>query len=183
MNERIMPRISLHNKEFDIFIGHQVIIESVDKVAAAINRDYAGKCPIFLSILNGSFMFTSDLLQRIEVKCMVSFLKLASYQGLASSGKTKQLIGLNEAIEGKDIVIIEDIVDSGHTMLKILEQVKALNPASVRIATFLFKPEACKVEVPLDYVGIEVPNAFIVGYGLDYDGLGRNYPDIYSVVK
>jgi hypoxanthine phosphoribosyltransferase len=177
-----MSRIKLHNKEFDVYISHDTIIKSVEKVAAAINRDYAGKKPIFLSILNGSFMFTSDLLQRVDVECVVSFLKLASYVGTSSSGVSKQLIGLNEALEGQDVIIVEDIVDSGRTILKIIDQIKAHRPASIKVATFLFKPEACEVDVKLDYVGLEVPNAFIVGYGLDYDGLGRNYPDIYSVV-
>jgi hypoxanthine phosphoribosyltransferase len=178
-----MQRINVHDKVFEKYITEAQIQESVEKVAQAINRDYADKKPVFLSILNGSFMFTSDLLKRIKPACELSFLKLASYQGTSSTGKVKVLVGLNESLEGRDVIIVEDIVDSGHTMVKLIQQVKSHKPASVKVASFLFKPDACKIEVQLDYVGMRIPNDFIVGYGLDYDGLGRNYPDIYTVVK
>lgn len=178
-----MEKIRVHDKVFQKYLSEKQILESVDAVAEAINRDFADKNPVFLSILNGSFMFTADLLKRITRPCELSFLKLASYEGTSSTGKVKVLVGLNESLADRDVIIIEDIVDSGHTMVKLIEQVQSHKPASIKVATFLFKPDACKIDVPLDYIGMRIPNDFIVGYGLDYDGLGRNFPDIYSVVE
>jgi len=178
-----MERIRVHDKVFEKYLSEKQILASIDVIAEAINSDYADKNPIFLSILNGSFMFTSDLLKRITRPSELTFLKLASYQGTSSTGKVKVLVGLNESLVNRDVIILEDIVDSGHTMVKLIEQVQSHNPASIKVATFLFKPDACKIDVPLDYVGMRIPNDFIVGYGLDYDGLGRNFPDIYSLVE
>ena len=135
-----------------------------------------------LSVLNGSFMFTADLLKHITIPCEISFVKLASYQGVTSSGVIKEVIGLNEDIAGRTVVIVEDIVDTGLTMQRLLDTLGTRNPEAIHIASLLVKPEKLKVNLNIEYVAMEIPNDFIVGYGLDYDGFGRNYPDIYTVV-
>ncbi len=179
-----MNTIRLKDKEFKPFITSEKIQSAIDEMAQKMNQDMnVNEAPLFISILNGSFMFTADLIKRVKFDCEISFLKLASYQGDSSTGKVKQLVGINEKVEGRTVIVLEDIVDTGLTLVEIKKQLKALNPKEVKIATLLLKPEAYHNEIPLDYVGIEIPNDFIVGYGLDYDGLGRNYPDIYSVVK
>jgi hypoxanthine phosphoribosyltransferase len=156
----------------------------VEKLAEQMNEDLKGKAPLFLCILNGSFMFAAELFKRINlIETEISFVKLASYNGEKTTGNVKQLIGLNENIEGRTVVVLEDIVDTGITIDHIAEQLKALNPKEVKIATLLLKPDALQKKVQLDYVGLEIPNDFIVGYGLDYDGYGRNLLDIYSVIK
>jgi hypoxanthine phosphoribosyltransferase len=153
-------------------------------MAEKMNRDFNGKKPLFVCILNGSFMFAAELFKRIDIiETEISFVKLASYSGDTTTGTVKQLIGLNENIEGRTIVILEDIVDTGITIDNILVQLSKLNPKEVKIATMLLKPAALQKNVQLDYVGMEIPNDFIVGYGLDYDGYGRNLLDIYSVIK
>lgn len=177
-----MKTVTLYNKTFGLYLSAEQIQQAVDEVAAKLNRDYVDKQPLIISILNGSFIFTADLMRRLDFTCYLSFMKLASYRGLESSGQLKMLVGLNENVKGRDVIIVEDIVDSGLTMQHIVEQVNALEPASIRIVTFIHKPEATKVDIKLDYIGIEVPNDFIVGYGLDYDGLGRQYSDIYKLV-
>jgi len=141
-----------------------------------------GKQVIFLGILNGCFMFAGDLLKHIELPCQISFLKLASYQGTSSLGNVKKLIGINENIEGKTIIILEDIVDTGNTLESIIAQIREFNPLEIKVATLLFKPQAYKKELPIDYIGLEIPNSFILGYGLDYDGFGRNLRDIYTII-
>lgn len=178
---KTMPAIQLGDKKFVPYLAEQKILEAVDNVAGMINRDLAGKKPLFLIVLNGSFLFAADLVRRIKTDCEVSFVKLASYHGTASTGTIKELVGMNEDVSGRHIVVVEDIVDTGSTIVHITEQLKTKNPASVRIATLLFKPEAYKKDIPIDYKGIEIPNDFIVGYGLDYNSLGRNLRDIYVV--
>jgi len=149
-----------------------------------MNVELAGKNPLFLCILNGSFMFAAEIYKRINfVESEISFVKLASYSGQHTTGTVKELIGLNENIEGRTVVVLEDIVDTGITINKIQQQLKSMNPKEVLVATMLLKPDALKKEVDLKYVGIEIPNDFIVGCGLDYDGYGRNLIDIYSIVK
>ena len=149
-----------------------------------MNAELVGKNPLFVCILNGSFMFAAELFKRIDlVEAEISFVKLASYEGDKTTGKVKQLIGLNENIEGRTIVILEDIVDTGITIENILVQLDKLNPHEVKIATLLLKPDALQKDVQLDYTGLEIPNNFIVGYGLDYDGHGRNLIDIYTVIN
>lgn len=180
---KIMSRVTLHDKEFELSMPKQDIDRYVKGVAEKINADYKGKeAPIFLSILNGSFMFTADLLRYIELQSKVSFLKLSSYQGTTTTGKVRELIGLNEDIKGKSVIVIEDIVDTGITLENIITQLEVKEPAEIKIATLLYKPEAYKGTRNVDYVGKEIPNEFIVGYGLDYDNLGRNLGDIYTVV-
>ncbi|WP_372948745.1 hypoxanthine phosphoribosyltransferase [Mariniphaga sp.] len=179
-----MKQVKIHNKNFQLFIPYEKIRATVEKMAESMNNDLAGKNPLFICILNGSFMFAAELFKRINlVETEISFVKLASYAGDKTTGEIKQLIGLNEKIEGRTVVVLEDIVDSGLTIGHIQEQLVLLNPREVLIATLLLKPDALKTQVQLDYIGMEIPNDFIVGYGLDYDGHGRNLIDIYSVIN
>ena len=174
-----MDIITVKDKSFKPYISEDELQASIKNVASKINEDYKGKTPIFLGILNGSFMFFGDLLKSIDVECTVSFVKLASYEGTDSTGQVNELIGLKENIEGKDIILVEDIVDTGNTLVKLHEILSKKNPRSIKIATLLYKPEAYKKHHPIEYVGKEIPNAFVLGYGLDYDGLGRNLSSIY----
>jgi len=179
-----MKQVKLKDKVFRLSYPEVEIQSDIDLVASKINHDLAknDEIPIFLSILNGSFMFTADLLKRITVPCEVSFIKLASYQGTSSTGKVNELIGLNEDVSGRTVVILEDIVDTGITLTNLLSLLQKLNPKEVKVATLLFKPDAYKANIKLDYIGRSIPNDFIVGYGLDYEGLGRNLPDIYTLI-
>jgi len=177
-----MKEVKLKDKEFRVSIPAEKIQEVIAEMAAKINNDYKGKnVPLFISILNGSFMFTADLLKHISFNCEITFLKLSSYQGTSTTGTVKQLIGVNEKIADRDIVVLEDIVDTGITLEQIIEQLKIYNPSSVKVASLLFKPAAYQKSINIDYVGMEIPNDFIIGYGLDYDGLGRNLADIYTL--
>ncbi|MFV0592952.1 MAG: hypoxanthine phosphoribosyltransferase [Draconibacterium sp.] len=179
-----MKRVKIHDKEFELFISKEKIQSVVEQMAEKMNVELAGKNPLFLCILNGSFMFAAEIFKRINfVESEISFVKLASYSGENSTGTVKELIGLNENIEGRTVVVLEDIVDTGITIDNIQHQLKSMNPKEVLVATMLLKPDALKKDVDLKYVGIEIPNDFIVGCGLDYDGYGRNLTDIYSIVK
>lgn len=178
-----MNTITIKDKTFSVSITAEEIQKEVVRVANEINRDLAGKNPLFLSVLNGSFMFTADLMKLITIPCEISFVKLASYQGVTSTGVIKEVIGLNEDITDRVIVIVEDIVDTGHTMQRLLESLGTRNPREIRIASLLLKPEKLQVDLNVDYVAMSIPNDFIVGYGLDYDGFGRNYPDIYTIIE
>lgn len=178
-----MDSIQVKDKCFVSFIKEADILREVQRVADEISRDFKDEVPLFISVLNGSFMFTADLMRRMSVPSEVSFVKLASYDGVSSTGKVKELVGLNKNIEGRTVVIVEDIVDTGLTMQRLLETLQAMNPKEIRIATLLVKPDKLMVDLKLDYVAMNIPNDFIVGYGLDYDGLGRNYRDIYTVVN
>ena len=179
-----MKRVQLWDKEFEISHPYEEIQAVVKKMAAQMRTDLEGRNPLFVCILNGSFMFAADLLKELELNdAEISFLKLASYSGTSSTGEIKELIGLNENLDGRVVVILEDIVDSGHTIADVVKQVSARGASEVKIATLLFKPDAVKVEVALNYIGISIPNDFIVGYGLDYDRRGRNLKDIYTLVK
>ncbi|MDN5292101.1 MAG: hypoxanthine phosphoribosyltransferase [Anaerophaga sp.] len=177
-----MKRIRLLDKEFALSIPASDIKKAIWEMAIKINSELRDKNPLMICILNGSFMFSADLMKLIDFPCEISFVKISSYQGMGSTGEVKQLIGLNEEIEGRTVVLLEDIVDTGVTIEKLVDQLAAQNPKEVKVATLLFKPEACKRKLNLDYVGMEIPNDFIVGYGLDYDGYGRNLPDIYTVI-
>jgi hypoxanthine phosphoribosyltransferase len=177
----VEKRVKVLDKEFELFIGSQKIENVVNNLAKQMNQELIGKDVIFLGILNGSFMFASDLYKKIEIPSQISFLKLASYQGTSSSGNVKRLIGINEDLLGKTVVVIEDIVDTGITIDNIIKQLKGYEPAEIKIATFLLKPDALQTNVQLDYVGMEIPNDFIIGYGLDYNGFGRNLADIYKI--
>ena len=173
--------IHVLDKEFELFISKEKIQEKITEMAAKINEDYAGKEVLFLPILNGSFFFASDLIKQIKTSTEVSFVKLASYQGVKSSGKVKVLIGLMNSLIDKNVIIIEDIVDSGRTMKQMLASLNEHKPASIRVATLLLKREALIEDIHPDYIGFEVPNKFLVGYGLDYKEKGRNYPDLYVI--
>ena len=179
-----MKTVKLKDKEFQVSIPQEKIQGAIKEMAQKINNDYKDKeVPLFISILNGSFMFTADLFKHIDFVCEVTFLKLTSYKGTASTGAVRQLIGVNEAIEGRDVIVLEDIVDTGITLEQILGQLKSFEPASVKVASLLFKPEAYQKDLTIDYIGMDIPNDFIVGYGLDYDGLGRNLADIYTLIS
>ncbi len=177
-----MNIIKIKDKEFSIFIKSDEILNSVAKVANQINHDYKDKNPLFLVVLNGAFMFASDLMKKIDLECEISFVKLSSYEGTTSTEKVKHLIGINEEIKGRNIIVVEDIVDTGITIVHMMEELKKYEPADVKIATLLLKPEKYDKGYNIDYVAIEIPNDFIIGYGLDYDGLARNLSDIYKIV-
>ena len=174
-----MHSIRIHDKEFVPSIPSEEILEQVRRVANEINRDYEGQQPLFLVVLNGSFIFAADLMREITLPADVSFVKLASYQGTASSGTVREVIGLNTDITGRPIIIVEDIVESGLTMAHMIATLKKQNPKSIDICTLLLKPEKLEVKLDIKYVAMEIPNDFIVGYGLDYNELGRNLKDIY----
>lgn len=178
-----MERIKVGDKEFAISIPEENILKEIDHLADRLNRDLEGKNPLFLCVLNGSFVFAADLFRRITIPAEISFVKLASYEGTASTGVIKEVIGLSENIAGRTVVVVEDIVDTGCTMQKLLENLGTRSPESIHICTLLLKPEKLKVPLNVEYVALEIPNDFIVGYGLDYDGYGRNLRNIYTVVE
>lgn len=176
-----MKLVKVKDKEFTLFIEANTIQQAVAKVADKINTELEGKNPLFLVVLNGAFMFASDLFKMLTIECEISFVKLASYSGTESTGTIKHLIGLNEDIKGRTVVIVEDIVDTGITIEHMLEELNKYEPSAIKIATMLLKPEKFTKGIALDYVGIEIPNDFIIGYGLDYDGYARNLPHIYTL--
>ena len=176
-----MDTIQIKDKRYTTFIPEEKILTEVARVADEINRELSGSDPLFVRVLNGSFMFTADLMKRLTIPCEISFVKLASYEGTSTTGRVKELVGLNDDISGRTVVIVEDIVDTGLTMQRLLETLRAKNPKDIRIATLLVKPDKLQVDLKIDYVAMNIPNDFIVGYGLDYDGYGRNSRDIYIV--
>ena len=178
-----MPNIQIKDKQFSLSIPEEDILKAVKEVGLAINRDLAGTNPLFICVLNGAFMFAGDLMKTINIPCEITFIKLSSYEGLYTSGTVKEIIGLNESVVGRNVVVVEDIVDTGITMERILSSLKANGANSIHVATFLQKPDALQKDIKVDYVAMKIPNDFIVGYGLDYDGFGRNLKDIYTVVK
>lgn len=175
--------VTCHDKQFEQFITHEQIHQRLAEIGQAINKAYTGKQPLFLGILNGVFKTAADLIRYVELDCEVSFVKLKSYDGLQSSGQLTTMLGLDQDIKGRHVIVMEDIVDTGRTMHQFLPQLHELGAASVALVTLLHKPAATQFELPLDYVGFEVPDAFLIGYGLDYDGLGRHYNDIYKLVE
>lgn len=177
-----MSRIKLWDRHFTPFISAEDIAKRVKAMANTISLDYAGKRPIFVAVLNGSLHFASDLTRHFDDKCEISFVKYTSYQGMQSTGKLQQILGLQESVFGRHVILLEDIVDSGLTLAGIFESLAGLDPLSIRTATLLFKPKALRYSVKPDYVGFEIGNEFVVGYGMDYNGLGRNLPDLYQAV-
>lgn len=171
--------VTLKDKTFKPYIPQQKIAEAVNTLAEKINEDLKNDFPLFLVVLNGSFMFASDLLKEVTIPCQISFIKVASYHGTSSSGNVTELIGLTEELENRTVVIIEDIVDTGTTIERLYEVLTRKHVKKIVTATALLKPEAYKKSHKIDYIGLEIPNAFVVGYGLDYDGLGRNLKEIY----
>ncbi len=174
-----MKRKSYKGLTFRPFIEKNLIAERVAAIGAQISEDYRGKCPLFLCVLNGAAPFAVDLFRAADIDAELSFIRLKSYEGTSSTGKVKEVMGLVDDIEGRDVILVEDIIDTGHTMAKLLDDLRAKNPASIAIATLLFKPESLQVKVEPRYVGFEIPTKFIIGYGLDIDGLARNLNDIY----
>jgi hypoxanthine phosphoribosyltransferase len=178
-----METIKINDKRFKISIPEAEIQNRIKAVAAQISKDMEGKNPLFLGVLNGAFMFAADLMREMTIPCEISFVKLASYQGTTSTGTIKEVIGINENLSGRTVVIVEDIVESGATMKRMIEQLGTRNPASVHICTLFFKPDKLKEDLDLDYVAFRIPDDFIVGYGLDYDQGGRGLRDIYTIVE
>ena len=177
-----MELLRVHDKQFKPYISAEQINEKIKRVAAEINTDYQGKRPLFIAILNGAFMFASDLFKEIKTEAEICFIKLASYKGVTSTGQVLTAIGLDIDLVGRDVIILEDIVDTGKTLSHFLPQLTHHNPSSLKITALLQKPEALIYPIKVDYLGFEVPNKFLLGYGLDYDGLGRNLKEIYQLI-
>ena len=178
-----MKTVKVLELEFSEFIDADEIAKAVKRIASRINTDMKGKNPLFLVVLNGAFMFAADLMKEITIPCEISFVKLSSYIGTKTTSTVRELIGLDEVLHDRAVVIVEDIIDTGITMGVTIEKLRKLEAKEVKIATLLFKPEAFKMDYKIDYKGIEIPNDFIVGYGLDYNGQGRNLPDIYKIIS
>lgn len=177
-----LPQITIHDRAFRPYFPAAVLENAVAGLAARLNADYVGRQPLFVVVLTGAFMFASDLLKLITVPCEIVFIRVSSYEGTASSGVVQEILGLREDVADRHLIIIEDIVDTGTTMHHLLPTLLAKGPASVEIATLFFKPASLRHELALRYVALEIPNDFVVGYGLDYDGLGRNLPEVYVAV-
>jgi len=176
-------RIKVLDLTFEIIIPEETIQQEISRIARQMNRDLAEKNPIFLGILNGAFMFASDLFKQITIPCQITFLKLASYEGTQTTGTVRQLIGINQDLKDRTVVLLEDIVDTGITLDTILRQLNGYEPKEILVATLLHKPDALQKDVRLNYVGFEIPNEFVLGFGLDYNGYARNLPEIYTLVK
>lgn len=175
--------ITVHDKQFEVYLNASSIREEVKRVAIQINQDYEGKNPLLIIILNGSFIFASDLVRELSISVEVSFIKLRSYEATESTGNVKELIGLYEEIKNRDVIIVEDIVDSGKTIDHLLKMIQPKCPRSIAVAALLHKPQATRIPVDIRYVGFKIPNKFVLGYGLDYQGLGRNLKDIFTLVE
>ena len=178
-----MSIVKIKDKSFKVSIPESEIKARVKVLAQQMSKDMEGKNPLFLAVLNGSFIFAADLMREMTRPCEISFVKLASYQGITSTGKIKEVIGINEDLSGRTVVIVEDIVESGQTMKRMVESIGTRNPASVKICTLFFKPEKLKEELTLDYVAFRIPDDFILGYGLDYDQRGRGLKDVYTIMS
>ncbi|MDR1372252.1 MAG: hypoxanthine phosphoribosyltransferase [Dysgonamonadaceae bacterium] len=176
-----MTSVQIKDKHFELFIREEIIIDKITRIAERINSDMTGKTPLFICVLNGVFMFAADLFKRIEIPCEITFVRLKSYQGAQTSGTVREIHGLTESIENRNVIILEDIIDTGFTMRYLIDKLQIHKPASMKIATLLFKPNALQTDITPDYAAIEIPNDFIVGYGLDYDGFGRNLRNIYKI--
>lgn len=173
----------IKDKNFVPFIESQVLQARIKELAQQLNKDYNGKNPLLIGVLNGSFMFIGDLFKSIDIECEITFIRVASYQSTESTGQVKEILGLKEDIRNRHVIIVEDIVDTGMTMQEVLGNLASQKPASIRIMTLLFKPEALKVPLKVDYAGFEIESRFVVGYGLDYDGMGRNLDAIYVLAQ
>lgn len=183
MPEVLEQTIKIHDRHFAINIHERDIAKAVQNLAARINRELDGTTPLFVGVLNGSFMFLSDLMKEINIPCEISFVKVASYEGTSSTGKVKQLVGLNENIKDRTVIIVEDIVDTGNTIEHLVESLQTQRPATIKIATLLLKPDAYTKQIPIDFAALRVPNDFLIGYGLDYNGQGRNLRHVYKITE
>lgn len=166
---------------FEPYIENETIVSRVAEIGKEISTRYEGRLPLIVCVLNGAFPFAADLFRSLDIDAEITFIRLKSYEGTSSTGVVKEVLGLGENIKGRDVILVEDIIDTGHTIVKLIDDIKAKEPASVAVATLLFKPEALLHDVKPDYVGFSIPKKFIIGYGLDIDGLARNLPDIYAV--
>ena len=175
--------VKTHDLTFQPFISAEAVAERVMELGAILSQQFVGKNPLMIAVLNGSFVFAADLMRACEMDCEISFVKLSSYEGTGSSGKVTNVIGLDEDIKGRDVIVVEDIIDSGQTMTYFLETLSKLGPSSVSVVTLLLKPEVFCDRFPVDLIGFEIPNKFVIGYGLDYNGLGRNLKDIYQLYQ
>jgi hypoxanthine phosphoribosyltransferase len=178
-----MSTIRVHDKQFEPYLDANAISERIKSLASQLSADYTGKRPLFIAILNGSFMFAADLFKELTIDAEICFIKLASYKGTKSTGHVITAIGMDMEIFGREVVILEDIVDTGKTLSEFLPQLIHQQPASMKIVALLHKPEATVFPIKIDYLGFSIPNKFVVGYGLDYDGLGRNIREIYKLVE
>lgn len=176
-----MESVSVHGKKFNLYLKNEQIIEAIEKMAVKLNEDLKDKNPLFIVVLNGAFVFASELITRFNGECEVTFVKLSSYEGTQSTENIRELFGMEENVEGRTVVFVEDIIDTGLTMLMAKDKLKASGAKEVLLATLLYKPKAFKHNYYIDYVGIEIPNDFIIGFGLDYDGQARNLRDIYKI--
>lgn len=178
---RIMSVIQMKDKQFELFISEEEILSSIDNTAKQMRHDLYDKNPLFICVLNGAFMFASDLIKHFDFPCEITFIRLESYQGTATSGTVKEVSGLKEDVENRHVVILEDIIDTGYTIQYLKQSILKKRPKSLCVATLLFKFDALLIDVKPDYVALKIPNDFVVGYGLDYNGYGRNFKDIYKV--
>lgn len=176
-----MKSVKAKDKEFSLYLNKEQIYEAVERVGLKLVKDFKDKNPLFLVVLNGAFVFASDLIRHFPYDCEISFVKLSSYSGTKSTETVRELIGLDKNLKGRNVIVVEDIIDTGITMEYTLEKLRRLGAADVKLATLLFKPGSFRKKYKIDYIGLEIPNDFIIGYGLDYDGYGRNYPEIYKI--
>lgn len=173
--------VKIHDKHFKLYISQEEIKSTLTRLAEQIDRDFADECPILLGVLDGAFIFLADLVRAMTIDCEVSFVKIKSYQGTESNNQASTVLGMSIDVKNRPVIVIEDIVDTGHTLHSFCQTLQAFSPASIHIACLLHKPEALNYPLCIDYIGFEIPPKFVVGYGLDYDGLGRNYSDIYQI--
>ena len=178
-----MKTLKILNKEFEMLIEASEIYEMIEKLSKKLNKDLKGKEVVFLEILNGAFIFVADLIRRIKTDCQITFVKMTSYKGTSTTGSVETLIGIAEELRDKTVVILEDIVDTGLTLENTLKQIREHRPAKILTVVLLFKPDACIKDIRIDYLGRKIPNDFVIGYGLDYNGFGRNLPDIYRIIE
>ena len=177
-----LERVTIRDKTFEISISSDIIQKRISELALKISVELKGKCPLFICVLNGSFIFAADLFKRVTIEAEVTFIRVSSYEGTQSTGVVKNLVGINESLKGRTVILVEDIVDTGDTAVYLMDELKKQNPDKIYFASLLLKPKALRHKIAIDYLGFEVPNDFLVGYGLDYDGLGRNLQDIYTLI-
>lgn len=177
-----IERVKIRDKTFEISISSDVIQKRINDLALQISLDLKSTCPLFICVLNGSFIFAADLFKRVTIEAEVTFIRVSSYEGIQSTGTVKSIVGINESLEGRTVVLVEDIVDTGDTAVYLMDEIKKQNPLNIFFASLLLKPKALRQKIKIDYLGFEVPNDFLVGYGLDYDGLGRNLQNIYKLI-